>query len=410
MAERLIIQFDRTTPDKAQWLLLDEHGNRIGFPGTGNVSDAAPLAAQRRVIVLVPGVDVTVLDAVVPTRNIQRMLQAVPYALEDRLAQDVDDLHFAPGPRDPDNKVPVAVIAHARLRAWLDILNAAGIEPDALLPDFLALPLQHGEWSAALAPDGLLLRTDNAHGCYLPQAMIATLLPMLLENAGRPAAVHLFYDAAGADAAQSLTSLLADEGLEYRESNTALLGNLALGAAQPHSAINLLQGKYRRQREGVKWWEPWKLPGGMAAVFLLVLLGTQISDYIALRQQETALDTRIQTQLREIFPDARETRDPRGYITARLAAMRGAAGNGGGFIELLTDVGEAVSQVPNVEMNALSFRRGVLDISLIADDVQNLDHIKQTLSAGGVLQVEIQAVNNRGEKIEGRMQITRRGA
>jgi len=77
------------------------------------------LTPGRRVVAFVPGVDVRLAMAQVPARQEKRILQAVPYALEDQLAEDVDTLHFAiqfdaRGRRESD-PVPVAITSRARM-------------------------------------------------------------------------------------------------------------------------------------------------------------------------------------------------------------------------------------------------------------------------------------------------------
>ena len=56
-------------------------------------------AAGRRVCVLVPGTDVLLAEPEFPVKAGAKLQQVVPYALEEQLAEDIDDLHFAIGKR-----------------------------------------------------------------------------------------------------------------------------------------------------------------------------------------------------------------------------------------------------------------------------------------------------------------------
>src|SRR5690348_12820463 len=98
MAESLFLQLPRAD-GTARWLLVDALGNRIGFVQKGSLADAAAQAQGRRLTVLAPGEHVTLLFADIPSSSPQKVLQAAPFMLEDRLAEDVDTLHFAAGLR-----------------------------------------------------------------------------------------------------------------------------------------------------------------------------------------------------------------------------------------------------------------------------------------------------------------------
>ena len=69
-----------------------------------------------------------------------KLAQVVPFALEEHLAADVEDLHFAVGKRDARPGTPVTVVSHARMEAWQALLADAGLQADAIYPETAALP------------------------------------------------------------------------------------------------------------------------------------------------------------------------------------------------------------------------------------------------------------------------------
>src|SRR5262245_30462975 len=102
MAEILFVRLlaaAEATPEAAQaeWLATDASGARRGNVHSGLLEEAAPLAVGRRVVVLVPGTDVLLAEPVLPLNSSAKLAQVVPFALEEHLATDVDDLHFAVG-------------------------------------------------------------------------------------------------------------------------------------------------------------------------------------------------------------------------------------------------------------------------------------------------------------------------
>ena len=111
MADWLLLRLPRTPQQQATWLVVDARGAAAGPPQGGPLSLAAPRAAGRHVIVLVPGAEVLLTQPELPPAKAGKQLQQlVPYALEEQLAEDIEELHFAIGRRQGESaRVPVAV-------------------------------------------------------------------------------------------------------------------------------------------------------------------------------------------------------------------------------------------------------------------------------------------------------------
>ena len=63
-----------------------------------------------------------------PAKGAAKLAQVIPYALEERVADEIENLHFAIGDRDAaSGRVPVVVIARARIDERLAELRAAGL-------------------------------------------------------------------------------------------------------------------------------------------------------------------------------------------------------------------------------------------------------------------------------------------
>src|SRR5699024_743902 len=80
----------------------------------GTLDDVIPKCEARRVVLLVPGTDVLLWKTSVPGVRGQKLRQALPYSLEDDLAQDVDSLHFALGGTTDEGERNVAVVTRQR--------------------------------------------------------------------------------------------------------------------------------------------------------------------------------------------------------------------------------------------------------------------------------------------------------
>ena len=93
------------------------------------------MSAGRRVAVIVPASEVLSLDTEVPAKSTAKLAQVVPYALEERVADEIENLHFATRRAvGGAGRFSVLVVRRARIDGWLAELRAAGLEPKLSTP------------------------------------------------------------------------------------------------------------------------------------------------------------------------------------------------------------------------------------------------------------------------------------
>jgi general secretion pathway protein L len=155
-----------------EWLDNDQRVYR------GSAAELAAAAAGRRPLLVARGEYITLSAAKVPGRNRNTWLKALPYALEEYLADDVEKLHFAPGEPTPTGDIPVAVVQHQLLSGWLASCAQAGVEPVAVIPDYLLLPLSTaGSWSLLLEDDRASVRSGPWSGFSCEVQLVLSINP-----------------------------------------------------------------------------------------------------------------------------------------------------------------------------------------------------------------------------------------
>src|SRR6516225_1561105 len=138
MPDRLLL---RLAPDGSlAWLAQDASGRALSGANAG-APPRETLARARQVAVLVPAETVLLTETPAVSRQRAQLAKAIPFALEERLASPVEDLHFALPTEIGADALPVAIVARDTLRGWIAQLAEQGIQPDALVPETLALPL-----------------------------------------------------------------------------------------------------------------------------------------------------------------------------------------------------------------------------------------------------------------------------
>lgn len=426
MTETLFIRLPEQTDAPAQWLFADATGTPSGRVQQGALSDAAPLAAGRRVVVIVPGVNALLTEPELPVKGGARLSQIVPFALEEQLTEDLEDLHFAIGRREGERPgTPVAVINRAYMDGWVASLRAAQIEPQAVYVDCSLLPQNPSQTVLLIEEHRLHVR----HPDKPPFVLDVEPLTEALDIAGlsRPAesaplvtsaddtqdladptteARHVIVYLSEADWDQHQATL--EVAREYFASlNVQLLrdGALSLFARQAATQppINLLQGPYAPRRQVGQGWQRWRV----AAILFACLIGLNLVgkgiELWRLKKTERTLNAAIEQTFREAMPGEQNSMNARRRMETRLAAIRGG-GDAGGILPMLNAVSTAFVQVPNARLDAFSFRNSVLDMKIAANDVGSLSQVESLVNQGG-LQAQLQSSNANGSSVEGRVQV-----
>ena len=400
-----------------QWLLADSHGTRRSGVSSGSLQEAAVAAQDRPVIALVPAVDILTTTVHMPVRSASKIRTALPFALEENLAQDVSDLHFAIGERQADNRLSVAVVAHDRMTDWLEQLAAAGIKPAILTAENQGLAKIPGTLSL-LVDDDAILFNDGAGDEFVMQNVqpsdVLVVAGQLAEKTGDETATS---GHAVIFCTPEKDQQLSHEWIALRHEMHSVDVNVLPDGVFPKLAVtvaagngvNLLQGKYGKKTEYSVLFRPWKA----AAILLLALTFVSVAskglDYQRLQDEKTALQSQFMSEYQKIRPDdTREIVDPRATVDSLKRAM-GATAGPQVFLPSLRELGSAIAANSEAKIEAISYRAGVIDLRMTAPDVPTLDRIQQSINASGRFDAKIQSTDQVADRTNGRIQIRESG-
>jgi general secretion pathway protein L len=429
MADWLLLRLPHADGEPACWLVADANGRPLGAVEQGPPAQAASAAAGRRVCALVPGADVLLAEPELPLKPGVKLQQLLPYALEEHLADDIDELHFAVGKRAPDSsRAPVAVVSRALMDEWLAILRGAGIEPECLYTDSELLPQNPGQAIALLEEDSVCVRTPGGAPVSLPADALEEALTIAQSAAAgaSPQEIALHgMTAQPADAGEA--PMTAPRGLilytgaaewhrhaatveaarvHFESISVQLLsdGPLALFAQQLPVAtpINLLQGAYAPRNTHAVGLRAWRVAAVLLAGLVALHILGKATELHYLKAKEHQVDSSIRDTLRAAMPDQQGTQDARHRMEQRLLAVR--SGGSTGLLAALEALAYARNSAPGTSVQAVNFHDGVIDLKLAAPDAASLGHLSELLRNSG-WQAEILGGNNVGNSYEGRVQI-----
>ncbi len=353
---------------------------------------------NRASFVLISGSQVLLTDANIPSKNQQKLIQAIPYALEEQLAEDIDNLHFALGKRTDKGNIAVAVIARQKIEQYLQQLSTIGINPTAILPDILAVPKPDEGWGILYLNDTVLVRTGKQAGFAIePDCLTAAI------QANPPEKITVFMETG-----QTVSSDLYALGIPIIEKTDeqGVLAWLAQGLIQ-EKPLNLLQGDYRRDKKTRKLLRPWLLTLALLTIWGGIEATKQWKDSQQLSQQRKLLTKQIETVYRETFPKAHKIVNARVQMEQQLNNLRHQQQHSTKtvhFIPLLNKISKALTRTPSLNIKRIYYHQGRFDIQLKLLNLQNLETLKQRLKTQG-FNVEILSANSRNNLIESRLRI-----
>ncbi len=419
MSEYLVIRLGEHPEQQAHWIAVDSSGAMHGPPVAGLLSEAKADIGAREVIVLVPSAEVLTTSVDLPIRGGAKLQAALPYALEEYLADDVDKLHFAAGPRRASGKTPVSVVNHERIAEWNELLADADIHASSIIADSYGLARIPGTISMLLAKNQVFINDGGDIELVMQDVSPGDALAAIgaLDDGSKtdsseeaqapllPRHVLVYCEAEDEERYQHDWIAMREElgSVDVKLLADGVMPRLAATVATG-AGINLLQGVYGPKKEYGSLFRQWKY----AAILLLALgvigIAAKATDYYVLLRQEAELRQLFNTEYRQILPGAPDTADPARVIES-LKRRVGTVTSTPVFLQSMEQLSRAMQQNPEASIVAISYRAGVVDIRVTAPNVAMLDNIERAVDQNGQFQATIQSTDQDGERVNGRIQI-----
>lgn len=413
MAEIFVVRIPED--QDPSWVMVDSSGQLTGGAGSCPIEELPALAGQRRLVVLVPCQKVLLTAVNLPIRNPARLRQALPFALEEQVAEDLDKLHFAAGRRAPDGSVAAAVVRKSDLERWLGRLRAVGLEPAAVHAEQEATPSSPTATVWLIEGDTCMVRRPGQQPIVVEGSSVADFLLFAdPRDADGEAPAHLTVYLGPGEQSRFGSDLeaLRDQlaSLEIKMLPGGALAHLAAGIAR-EPGVNLLQGEYGSRTGIEKLWRPWRVAAVLLIALVAVMVARDVAELVRLKNLDTRLDEQLDTVFRQAMPDVQRIVNHRRQMESRLAAVRASRGGSDApFLKSLEALSRAVVAAPGTRVESLSFRSGVMEVKLVAPSVDILDAIQRSIEGAQDLDASILSANPRGSEVEGRIQLTEAGA
>jgi general secretion pathway protein L len=358
------------------------------------------LQKQDSCVTLLVGGECNVVNTPMPIKQVRQIIKALPFALEEQLANDVENNHLHLIGRD-NGKAYALTLQHSIMKGIVEKHSPSKLY---FLP--LLLPVVDGTASALIIDGCACVRINELTAFSVPM----DLLPLTIEK-------YLADD----DALKGVQLCYADEPAELLELQ---LENMGLVVSQtPFTELqkhirtqtlinsnNLLTGEYQvKVSTENKAHFKFKPVVSVAACLLIVILGINMVS----ASQQNNLAGMVKNASKEfylkLFPGER-IRGIKRQFSEKLDSSSSSSSGEAYFTGILAKTAGEIRKSKTAQIHSVRFtaKKGVLEISVLTDNVAQLDGIKKKLEQKS-LTVEIASANNDGKKIKGLLKVSQNG-
>ncbi|MCH8498623.1 MAG: type II secretion system protein GspL [Marinobacter sp.] len=406
------------------WVLLDASGD-IKAHGQDNRREQIEHTLQQndlekvRLIGLVPGDQALFCVADIPAKQTRYVQQALPFAVEEQIAQDIDTVHLALGPRQ-EKGFRVAAIDRARMAYWYDMFSDwQGMQLEGLFADSSLLPIRDTDWALCLDGEHALMASRDGEWFRVRAENLSIFFQSIAapptEEVSAELTVTLYGSASELEVHQLVVDDIKQQSRIAATVETLDIMPIELIALSHHkglsSPINLCQGIFMPRGQGKSPLKAWRAAAVIAGVWFVLQLGVETGLGIYHGQKAAEAEAQAMAVYRQYFPQDRRatSNNVRRILEGQLRAA-GTQTQDADFLTLMKHTGQQYARLPGrdqVHFNNISYsrQRGELIVDVRADSFDKLNALRTGLGNSG-LEARIGSVVNEPSGARGRLTVT----
>ena len=370
---------------------------------------------------------------------------ALPYMIEEDLAEDVDALHLASQLSSDKESVAVSGFRHKQFQVLLAIMDGQGLGVDNALAEIQLISTEAGQVTILLenksaivqVPDQPANNIDydalhfvlgrlNSHG---PEDGIVQA-PTGLESAV-PAitSIKLLYPddsySLEDDRLEQVRSKLEEQGWLVQEQSVngsvfEYLASLYFARRKGlRSVVDLRSGAYQCPRRASRRLRKWKPIAMVATLWLMLEMGLMIGEGVSFQHKAAEFWDESASLYLDVFPQDQQVKEALSSeqrsvnVKSRMESRLKTVGNNQGgkpFLPLLQKVSAISSSLPEAKIKPISMdfndTTGNLVLELRAESLESVDKLLAATKSAGLM-TKLDNANQEKNGVNARMTISR---
>ena len=361
-----------------EWVRVD--GQQVDAFGEVPSLDDYPISEDVELIGVVPGEWVTVHNVAIPTKSKKQFMLALPYSLEEVLAEDVENMHFVCPVWKAGEDCKVMVVAKDKMLEWQALANEHRLPIEQLIPDHLLLPFHDSaDYSLAISQDQLLASQRDGFGATLDKEFLDIWLMDV------PMAATIAVN--DRELAEEIVENNPDRDVRHWSFGSKMAHWLAYF---PEVKFDLWGDTFRPSVKKFSW-RAYSLPIVIATLAVVIKLGYDTYRYFDLHREIKSINSQMQAVVTSTFPQIDFVEQDREMFMMEEAIKRiGAVDQTQNLQTVLAQV-STVLRRQGITIANMSYRDEQLQITCELQNFSQVDQVTQQLNAQPTIRAELQS-------------------
>ena len=335
-------------------LKISQEGVLIAAPAQRNFAEIKTLQKECATLIIETAASSSILTLELPWLPERKARVAIPYALEDKVAQSVEELHFAFDKlRYQNNQYVIVVISKQRIQYLMHFLGEQEIEFDQITLDWFALSPQE----LCISESVLLINNDDFKGALSGELARSYIKKHPLNEP------LVFQD----------SEISIDDSLPKSQDFSYTWIAQKILKSKP---MNLCQGEMLHGNTSDWIQKGYQLAGALCGLWLLSLLLVNALSLHFLNKKTDHIDQQIAAIYHEFFPEAKQVISPKFRISQLLGTNGSDAQTH--FWFLLNQFAKVMND-NQMTIEELRYQNKTLSVTLISSDFASLEDIENKL-------------------------------
>ncbi|MCF6319708.1 MAG: type II secretion system protein GspL [Proteobacteria bacterium] len=346
---------------------------QINYNANTKIANSRPVSVwsdivlehKEKLILIISASIVLTQKIKIPSKNEEIIRQSIPYALEELLANDIDDNHFAYRQMSEQNFL-VSVIQTSAMEVIQKELKNNGLDCQQMVSEIFAVPYHLGKISIISLNNYHIIREEYTGTTVRTSMLKAYIASSRIDK-------QILY-------AQPELDTSEFPNAEIKKIDTTLLHAMTVTS---QDSVNLLQAQFSQKDDKAQTKKPLRKMLILMVMLMVSWLAINIYSLWDISADINELKDRQEKLLLELIPNASETekRDPYSAILSRLKiSQNNKPTNGkGGFIQSLHYIGQTLLDHPTIQVQSLRQRNSKLEVSVRTTDMSKLNAFQSSL-------------------------------
>lgn len=349
------------------------------------------------VTVIVPTEDALWVQCKVPGRSVAQVRRALPFAVEEFVADEIENIHIAYGAITRGESVDCIAISKEVLRGWLEFLAVHDVIPGRVVVDGMLVPNDSGKGTLVVDSESVLLRTETQL-VVVNRADVASIIDLIPDIDGRDDEITVFADSKNVLGEIGLTA----KSVRFKNVENPLMPFL-IDRIDDH-VINVLQSEFSPASSYTDQWMKWRSVLGLAVFWVALTIVLMFGEGFWARGEFADVRANTTDLYRSIYGEQRVPGNPASTMRRRVGQ---GVSESVSFQNLMSTLAVTIRDtVPDAALSTLSYTesRQSLSLDLNLTSFERLDVLKRALEEEGLI-VELPTAEQQGDSVRARIRL-----